>query len=595
MWFLSRGFETPGILDAYYEIQAHALSQRQISILPGPNQAFYHDVSLYDGKYYFYWGMLPSVVHSALSPLLGRLVSSYLVPFAFLFSFLFFFQKVILEVLVRPTDFEQHTHYLAGPTSCLLVWMLVFNLPFPFSEFKLSWFFGRFFVYEQAIIFALGIAMPAMFVLIRGLKTKNCSLLSVGIFLLTLAAWTRGTWFPIAFLALLSLALILTSPLKERVVGVVSKRSVYTWASLSLILLLGLLVLNYYRFESFVDFGLKHQNPANYWYLRIHNGAFAPMTHVYNFFFKLFSYYGSSGIIDKLDLLAKSCTQVEVKTPNLFGHSPQLLILLLTCPLGIYHSARRHKGAFWVIVVVGFTALYLNALIAAVGIMVIMRFFVECYYLTILFLFAAAVSWVPRRYSIPIFMALLAVYVPGNIEGFTATEPRLRLVEFDEAPGGVSVMKTLRMPEPAFFQHDVIWHDGEVRNMDAGTFKDYNTIGLSTGLEDALLANDVSALYVVPRCSSLAGDRKAVLTVEGIRALECDGRIHFFLNGGFLGEFKASRTGAADCRFVSEKSLKRAVPYQVLMVFFPEDSRYLPARSYQKTFAFKGLSVQCQS
>lgn len=592
MWFVSRGCETPGILDAYYEIQAHALWQGQICILPGPDQAFYHDVSLFDGKYYFYWGMLPSAMHWALSPLLGRLVSSYLVPFAFVFSFLFFFQKLILEALVRPTDFEHHRPYWVGATSCLLVWMLVFNLPFPFSEFKTSWFFGRFYVYEQAIIFALGIAMPAMFALIRGLKTKNCSLLSLGILLWALAAWTRGTWLPIALLGLLSLALILMSPMKEKIVGVVAKKNVYTCACLSLILLFGVFVLNYYRFESFVDFGLKHQNPANYWYLRLLNGAFAPVTHVYNFFFKLFSYYGSPGIIEKLDLLSRSCTQVEVKTPNLFGHGPQLLILLLTCPLGIYHSARRQVGTLWVLVVVGLTALYLNALIASVGIMVIMRFFVECYYLTILFLFAAAVSWVPRRYSVPIFMALLAAYVPGNIEGFTTIEPRLRIVEFEEEQGDVSIIKTLRMPEPAFYQPEATWHDGCVSKMDAGTFKNYNTIGLSTGLEDALIAKDVSAVYVVPKDASLGGDCKAVLTVSGIRALEGDGSIHFFLDGGFLGEFRASRTAAADCRFVFQKRLQRAMPYQVLMAFFPEGSRYLPPRSYQSAFAFKGLSLQ---
>ena len=56
MWvyYLSQGFSQPGILDAFIDIQAYALQNGHITITPDYHNIFYHDVSLYNGNYYFY-------------------------------------------------------------------------------------------------------------------------------------------------------------------------------------------------------------------------------------------------------------------------------------------------------------------------------------------------------------------------------------------------------------------------------------------------------------------------------------------------------------------------------------------------------------
>jgi len=64
VYYLSQGFSQPGILDGFIDIQAYAIQKGQIAITPDYHHMFYHDVSLYKGNYYFYWGLLPSAFHT---------------------------------------------------------------------------------------------------------------------------------------------------------------------------------------------------------------------------------------------------------------------------------------------------------------------------------------------------------------------------------------------------------------------------------------------------------------------------------------------------------------------------------------------------
>ena len=164
VYFLSDAFHAAGLLDGVYELQAQALADFRLSIEPGPQNVFYFDVCLFNGKYYFYQGLLPAVLHAFFMNLLGRVVSSYLVTCGFLFCLVYFFQRIIGDITGFALGSTDRSKNWLKLLSIPLLWLFLFNLPFPFEEF--SWFFVRFSIYEQQIIFALAIMMPAIFLMI---------------------------------------------------------------------------------------------------------------------------------------------------------------------------------------------------------------------------------------------------------------------------------------------------------------------------------------------------------------------------------------------------------------------------------------------
>ena len=176
LYFVSHGFTANGIVDGVYEIQASMLGQGRLAIVPGPLERFYHDALMYWGQYYFYWGLLPSAVLLALTTVFGRFAGHYATVFGFLFLFVYFYQRIIARILAcasvnAPGGSEQSGLRAAGTIAAItLTWLLIFVIPFPG---ELSWFFGRFAVYEQQVLFGLALAFPGLYLLVTGIEKKR--------------------------------------------------------------------------------------------------------------------------------------------------------------------------------------------------------------------------------------------------------------------------------------------------------------------------------------------------------------------------------------------------------------------------------------
>ncbi len=190
VYFVSYGFQAPGILDGFYELQAHALAHGQIAITPGPLEVFYHDSSLYDGRYYFYWGLMPSIIYLGLEQIIGRFAAHYLTVFGFLFTLVYFFQLLIgLLVDAACRETSDNTSLLRW-TAFPLLWLFLFNLPLPPSV--TGFFFGRFSIYEQQILFGLAFVMPALYLSAKALVTGESSHICLASFLFCLELGREG-------------------------------------------------------------------------------------------------------------------------------------------------------------------------------------------------------------------------------------------------------------------------------------------------------------------------------------------------------------------------------------------------------------------
>jgi len=589
VYFLSDGFHVAGLLDGVYELQAQALAQFRLSIEPGPRDFFYFDVSLYHGKYYFYQGMLPAIIHAGFMKIFGRLVSSYLVTSGFLFCFVYFLHRIIgdiVESVLKDSDSHQ---FLLKSSSLPLLWLFLFNLPFPFNES--TWFFGRFVIYEQQIIFALAVIMPALFLLIRGLKAQSELMVGVSVFLCSLAAWTRGSWIIFACLAIPA-AFIYSAWHRNAKLFSAPSRKMVLWLMATISLLCGLLVLNFIRFESLVDFGLKHQNPTSYVYLRTLTGVFSPVTKFWNFIFNIFAYYGSPNLVKGLALMGKSSSGWEYLPVSFFHYNPHLLPVLVLVPLGLFRAYKKNRDLFLLMVVIGLTAMYMNVFIAAVATFSILRFFIEFYYFVILLFFMVIVMLIPLRFSLPAIILLLCVHLPGNIEAFATFRPELRLVELDKKMEVIVDESRHGMPRTPFFEKNPVWFKQTVSYSSRERFNEYNGIGAYPGSNEMVLSRDVAALYIVPASPTEGICAKNALIVKRLKSLVADGAVKFYVDGGYIGDLRVNmQTSTTGCLPV-ENTLQAETPYQIRMVFIPEDRKFLPPRPSKKVFfEFKEISL----
>lgn len=591
VYFLSHGFHAAGLLDGVYELQAQALAQFRLSIEPGPKEFFYFDSSLYNGQYYFYQGLLPAIIHAGFMKIFGRIISSYLVTAGFLFSFVYFFQRILGDIVESVSkDSDSHQFWLKSSTLPLL-WLFLFNLPFPFNE--MNWFFGRFSIYEQQIVFALAVIMPALFLLIRGLKTQNELMVCYSALLCSLAAWTRGSWFIFACIAIAAAFIYSAWHRNANLFGAPS-RKVVLWLMASISLLCGLLVLNFFRFESLLDFGLKHQNPTSYAYLRTLTGAFSPATKFWNFIFNIFAYYGSADLVKDLALMGKSSSGWEYFPTSFFRYNPQFLPVLILAPWGLLQAYRKNRELFLLMVGIGLTAIYMNVFIAAVATFSILRFFVEFYYFVMLVFFMVIVVLVPFRFALPAIILLLCVHLPGNIEAFASFRPELRLVN----PENMEVIvdeNRHKMAQTPFMEKDPIWFKQTVSYSSRETFTEYNGIGAYPGSGEMILSRDMAALYIVPGRVTEGACSKTAVTVKGLKSINVDGTVRFYLDGCYIGDLRLNmQTVTTDCLPVKD-TLQREAPYQILMVFIPEGKKFFPPRPSRKTvFVFKEISLSVE-
>ena len=592
VYFLSDGFHSAGLLDGVYELQAQALAQFRLSIEPGPKDFYYFDVSLYNGRYYFYQGMLPALFHAGFIKIFGRIVSSYLVTSGFLFCFVYFFQRIIGDIVESALKDSDRCKFWLKLSSLPLLWLFLFNLPFPFNED--TWFFGRFSIYEQQIVFALAVIMPALFLLNRGLKTQNELMVCVSVFLCSLAAWTRGSWIIFAGLAIPAAFIYSAWRRNAKLFSAPSRRMVW-WLIASVSLLGGLLVMNFIRFESLIDFGLKHQNPTSYVYLRTLTGVFSPATKFWDFIFNIFAYYGSADLVKGLALMGKSSSGWEYFPTSFFHYNPQFLPVLILVPLGLFQAYRKNWELLLLMVGIGLTAIYMNVFIAAVATFSILRFFIEFYYFVILLFFMVIVMLVPYRFSLPAIILLLCVHLPGNIEAFATFRPELRLLDPDKNMEVIVDETRHNLPRTPFMEKNPVWFNRTVSYADGDSFKEYNGIGAYPGSDEMIFCRDMAALYIVPGRITKQICAKRALIVKGLRSIGIDGTVKFYLDGCYIGDLQVTKQKSVTGCLPVENSLQREAPYQIRMVLIPKNRKFIPPRPSKKAFLkFKEISLNME-
>lgn len=585
--YVSDGFTARGLLDGVYEIQAAALARGSLTIAPGPFEVFYYDVLIYGGSYYFYWGLLPSAVFLALESVAGRIAAHYVIVFGTFFSLIFFLQLLILEILESSATGDSLSDLSKYAGSTILAWVLLFAIPYPA---RLGWFFGRFVVYEQQILLGLAFAMPGLYCLVKGIKRRSIHYLAIAVGLFALGAWTRVTWFPFAWILLFVSFILIVRWSDEASIAVRLNRAAMFMGP-ALVLLIGLMAVNYVRFDSPFDFGVRHQDPAHYVYFRNLKMFFSPATRIWNAVFNAFSYFCPPQWVMSLGLFQSSFAQYEGFPPSFFFLNPQFLPMLILVPLGIYKALKGKSDLLVPVLVMLVTVMYLNIIIGFFGTIVIMRYFVEfCYFLMLLFL-AVLLIFLRPRWGIPIMMLSLILYIPDPFNGFLFSRPELRTVN------GWPDVKALTSPpgRTPFLEPRAMWPDGKLSVENLGKLTSYGVMGVNDGGGGNLLGTDIFCAYLIPKDMPSTPCR-ATLSIGGLKSLAQDGTATVFFENRPIGSEKLSPATTRNVEIKLPFSIPRRAPYQIMVLFLPAGQSYLePRGTGEPVVLFREILLQAQA
>ena len=364
-------------------------------------------------------------------------------------------------------------------------------------------------------------------------------------------------------------------------------------SAVPVLLMGGLLALNFARFDNVFDFGLKLQNPVFSFYLRIQNGLFSPVTQFVNTAYKILAYYTSPGLIHLLGVWEKSSSWSEdLLEPYLFYNNSMMLLLVPIVLYGIYRAFRVNRNMRNIIIAVGAMALIINGLIAFTGNIVTMRYFVECYYLTMLLVLAGLMVVLPVKVSFPILAVLLSIHLPGNIKAFLETRPELRLIKIVESKQDSVDYRNISPARTVFIYKDIHWHEGIVTASQRGTFTRYNTLGMIPLQNGMISAEDMSAVYIKLQKGEGRSGNRAFLEFVGIKSVTTPGRIRVYVEKTKVCEFSVVPGEAQTYRTEIDYDLKDDTPHRLLIYFFGENTSYLPAKQgNQPAFLFEAIHL----
>jgi hypothetical protein len=583
LYFVSSGFTAPALLDGVYEIQAAMLGKARLTIEPGPLSAFFHDALLYWGEYYFYWGLVPSVVFLALETAIGRVPAHYLTVFLFLFSLVYFFQRIVKELLTAASADKPPARGAVALMCLSLTWVVLFVIPYPLEH---GWFFGRFAVYEQQILFGLALGFPGLYFLIKGLRKRRLATVANGTLFFCLAACTRVTWFPWAIVALLGTAFLRWSWGRDEDTG--SRRNFSSLALLTgLLLILGLMFLNEYRFGSWTDFGVRYQDPGHYLYFRNLKLFFSPVTKAWNCAFNLMSYYAPPSMVEHLGLEARSFAFREGFPPSFFAFNPQFLLLVVLFPLGLYRMAKSRSSLAVPFFVVAACAVYLHLIVGVFGTFVILRYFVEFYYLTALLFLGTLLMLLRPVWATLIFVAMIGLYIPGNVKHFMSFTPELRTLNWSTGREWTAISGNT-----PFVERPAVWPRGSFSAKDVAQATSYAALGVKQAGPSMVIGMDVCAVYLVIEAAN-EGTAPATLTVQGLRSLTGRGTVRFYFEDRLIGSVPLEPDAAVNFSAELPFAFSRPGPYQIMIVFLEEGASYLPGRTSMKpVVAFREISLR---
>ncbi len=629
LWYFSHGFSVDGILDGIYELQADSLAHGHLNIIPGPQEMYFHDILIYWGKYYFYQGLLPSILLWGSSQVLGRTVAHYLITYVFLFVFIFYVQRILVELImgrtgslaplqlrtkkqphevirwdrclafllptgkmpVPPTGHDDHSAVPScnGDTSrdygrngsglmdylpaLLLVWVLVLVLPFRFEKhyFEERWFFTRFVIYEQQIFFGLAVATAGVFHLIRGLRDKYGRDLMLAGFLFSVAAWIRVTWFPFALLVLPVMALLSWkwTPPDRRTFrfgdGLV-------FGVLAGALIAGLLYLNYVRFGSPFDFGLQYISMGNYAYQRDVKQYFSAGTRFWNFWYTIALYYVSPEVMERLSMTRLAYAQTIGYAPAILWNNPQFAFMLIVVPWALIRAYKRRKSLCAGLMVLLTVVIYFNVLLGVVSTVVVLRYFMDSYYFLMLLCIAALSVFMRPVYVLLIMLAALSWHMPATVESFAVVRPELRAIRLDSG-------LPLRAHEgPTWFiEPNPKWLRGLFSATHIDLMTRYNAVGIEGEIDGYLFSKDCFAAYLMPGAHKATGPYSE-LTISGLRALRTPGSLHLFFEQRPIAQLPVAPDRSIDAQIQLPFRLEPDAPYQILGLFVPKGSSFLPPR-----------------
>ena len=244
----------------YYDLQANAFAKGQIAldVEPDPallaftNESLYEpenragipvlwDATLYNGKYYLYWGPAPALVLTPLKFLYKEDLGDKLLSLLFMIGTLVFLNLTILNLWRRYFAHIPHWAVLAAVALAGLV------NPMPFVMVE-----GR--IYEAAIIAAQFFLVGGLYFLLSTIQHPNPTRLIFSGLFLTLAIGSRTPLAP--GVGLLSLVLLIWAYREHR------SRMIPILLAFALPLVIGAVAYasyNYVRFGSFTEFGFKYQ------------------------------------------------------------------------------------------------------------------------------------------------------------------------------------------------------------------------------------------------------------------------------------------------------------------------------------------------
>lgn len=582
LYFVSHGFSENSILDAVYEIQARSLDQGHLFIVPGPLESFYHDSLMFRGRYYFYWGLFPSVCLLLLSKLFGWTASHYLMAGSFFFSLIYFFQKILLELTEHAASSRTALNICQNLTILLLTWLLIFVLPFPIQN---GWFFSRFVVYEQHVIFGISLAMPGLYFLIKAIKKKNILVLGISTLFFSLAAWTRQTWIPF------TLILFAATPFMYRRWHHRNKSPFFIRKAAGLllfstVLFAGLFYLNYIRFGSFFDFGMQHQNPSFYLYLRNLRLFFSPLTRLWNTVFNIAAYYLPWSLIEHSGLAERAFSFVEGYAPSFFFFNPQFVVMCFIIPFGVYKAIKNNEPNRIPLFVLLAATLNINMIFGIYGLMVIQRYFIEFYWFLILSFFSSLLMLLRPNFAALLLFLMLCFYIPDTINAFSKIRPELR-----KAPPVISSIEANADGAVAPPPKTVKWPEGALSAQNIIQSPYFSLIGVDSKDNTILLAKDISAVYIRPVVNPL--NSNPILTISGIAPLYEKGAAMIYFENRFMASIDLLPDKRVDVSVNVPFKISKHAPYQVLVVFLAGNDDYLPPRSTDKyVLSFKEIRLE---
>ncbi len=259
IWFVSIGLWTSWPNETnYYNMLATAFHHGQIALEVEPDPALLMlgniyepsnrigipmlwDATLYQGKYYLYWGPAPAIFLTLIKEFYSQEIGDKPITFAFAVGTFLFTTLLILELWKKYFSEAPPWAVLAGVAFAGLV------NPIPYILIEAR-------IYEAAIISAQFFLIGGLYWLFTAFNRPSTIRLSLAGSFFALAVGTRTTLaLPVAFLAFV----VLLWTLKTRPTRVFT--TVITFA---LPLILGAMSYswyNYTRFGSITEFGLRYQ------------------------------------------------------------------------------------------------------------------------------------------------------------------------------------------------------------------------------------------------------------------------------------------------------------------------------------------------